>query len=153
MRGNAATILAEASAGGFLVNEVKLLGLEGGEFVANATTAGDQRTPSVTKLASGGFVIVWTDASDPAGAEVKGQIYNAAGARVGGEFLVNSVSLGEQDRLPLTATACWPTRAAPSSCPETGSLSRTPPRWISKRRRPSASRSGSPTVPGTFPMR
>ena len=57
----------------------------GGEFKVNTTVA-DSAT-KVVPLAGGGFLVAW----EPAGYSwsdsfVKGQLYNAAGSRVGGEF-------------------------------------------------------------------
>jgi Ca2+-binding RTX toxin-like protein len=72
----------------------------GSEFLVNSTTFGPQYLPSVASLESGGFVVAWIDlsvpGSDPAGNEVKAQIYNSLGVKVGGEFLVNTVSAGHQ---------------------------------------------------------
>ncbi len=52
----------------------------------NTTTTGSQFSPSIAKLANGGFVIVW---ADPANAgDIRAQIFSAAGAAVGTELLV-----------------------------------------------------------------
>ncbi len=51
-------------------------------------------------LSDGGFVIVWTDDSasggDTSGSAIRGQRYNASGATVGSEFLVNSITTSDQ---------------------------------------------------------
>jgi Ca2+-binding RTX toxin-like protein len=57
----------------------------GGEFVANTAVGGDQRDPKVIKLASGGFLVLWMDVNAAGG--VKGQIFDAAGAKVGVEII------------------------------------------------------------------
>ncbi|AUW57390.1 hypothetical protein C1T17_04025 [Sphingobium sp. SCG-1] len=79
----------------------------GGEFLVNTATASSQDQPVITALNNGGFVIVWRDMSqqgDTSAAGVKAQVYNAAGARVGGELLVNSTTFNSQDQPSVTAT-------------------------------------------------
>ncbi|MBB5714317.1 beta strand repeat-containing protein [Sphingomonas aerophila] len=79
----------------------------GGEFLVNSVTAGIQDAPKVTGLASGGFVISWRDTSAVGGDNnkdgVKAQIYDAVGARVGGEFLVNTETYGKQQQPTISA--------------------------------------------------
>jgi hypothetical protein len=76
----------------------------GPEFLVNSLTYLDQQAPSVAALASGGFVIAWhtTDtAQDGAGWAVKAQRFDAAGAKVGSEFLVNTVVFGSQNNIDI----------------------------------------------------
>ena len=69
----------------------------GGEFRVNTQTAGSQAESSVTALNDGGFVVTWTSAGqDGDGNGVYGQRYNASGAKVGGEFQVNTDTIGNQ---------------------------------------------------------
>ncbi|HEX8193269.1 MAG TPA: VCBS domain-containing protein, partial [Allosphingosinicella sp.] len=72
----------------------------GGELTVNSTTAGGQSQPVIASLSNGGVVVTWTDASQTGGdtsfAAVRGQVYDAGGARVGGEFLVNGTTQGNQ---------------------------------------------------------
>ncbi|MDX2101426.1 MAG: hypothetical protein SF002_02680, partial [Alphaproteobacteria bacterium] len=72
----------------------------GGEFLVNTTTTGGQHSPSVAALTSGGFVVTWRDDSttggDPSGGAVRGQRYDSTGAKVGGEFLVNTTTTSSQ---------------------------------------------------------
>ncbi len=80
----------------------------GGEFLVNSAVAGDQGVPTITGLADGGFVVSWTDYSqggDSSGYAIKAQIYNAAGARVGSEFLVNSAVASYQQFPTITGLA------------------------------------------------
>jgi hypothetical protein len=81
----------------------------GGEFLVNTATAGPQYQPSVAALASGGFVITWTHLiggiGDPNGNDVKAQIFDGAGARVGGEFVVNTVTAATQANPYVAALA------------------------------------------------
>jgi len=77
----------------------------GGEFQVNTATDGSQEAPSVTALADGGFLLAWQSYSasqDGQGSGVYAQRYDAAGAPVGGEFLVNTVIANNQS-LPVTA--------------------------------------------------
>jgi Ca2+-binding RTX toxin-like protein len=72
----------------------------GGEFRINNTVIGIQSRPEVSALTNGGFVVTWTDSGsnvgDPDSYSVRAQVYNAAGAKVGGEFPVNAVHAGAQ---------------------------------------------------------
>jgi len=71
----------------------------GAEFLVNTQSAGYQYSPSVTALAGGGFVIAWysTDpAQDGSEGAIKAQLFGASGAKVGGEFLVNTQAAGTQ---------------------------------------------------------
>ncbi|MDB5693675.1 MAG: hypothetical protein JWO81_2738, partial [Alphaproteobacteria bacterium] len=72
----------------------------GGEFLVNTTTSNNQSSPAVAALPSGRFVITWTDASatggDTSGNAVRGQLFEANGTAVGGEFLVNTAVAGSQ---------------------------------------------------------
>lgn len=81
----------------------------GGEFLVNTTVSGVQTDATITALASGGFVIAWTDNSglggDSSGSSVKAQIYDANGGKLGGEFLVNTTTLNAQDQASVTSLA------------------------------------------------
>ena len=79
----------------------------GSEFLVNTTTASNQYESAVTALPDGHFVVTWTDASatggDTSGYAVRGQVFTAAGAKSGGEFLVNTTTAGNQDGSAVTA--------------------------------------------------
>ncbi|WP_157218518.1 beta strand repeat-containing protein [Flavisphingomonas formosensis] len=79
----------------------------GSEFLVNQTTDGAQKMPSVAALSSGGFVVTWTDNSlqggDTSVSSVKAQLYDASGAKVGSEFLVNTNTANGQDT-PVVAS-------------------------------------------------
>jgi Ca2+-binding RTX toxin-like protein len=65
----------------------------GSEFHVNTTTAGDQSLPQVTRLAGGGFVVVWQDsAADGSGQGVYARVYDSSGNPATGEFLVNTTT-------------------------------------------------------------
>ncbi|MEA3054197.1 MAG: hypothetical protein QOG72_3100 [Sphingomonadales bacterium] len=85
---------------------LELVRKKSGESYVNAQTGGAQTAPAVAMLAGGGHVVVWTDASqtggDASGTSVKAQLFDAAGAKVGGELLVNSFTEGSQSQ-PVVA--------------------------------------------------
>lgn len=58
----------------------------------NIFTTSTQDNPSVTALSDGGYVVTWTStnqATSSSGWDIYAQRYDAAGARIGNEFLVN----------------------------------------------------------------
>ena len=76
----------------------------GTEFLANTQTTGSQATPNVTGLSNGGFVIAWQDQNSTSG-DIKGQAYAANGTPTGSEFLINTVTSGNQNTPTITALA------------------------------------------------
>ena len=60
----------------------------GADILVNVATAGNQADSAITALSGGGYVVTWTDRG--AGWVVKAQIFDAASARVGSEFVVNN---------------------------------------------------------------
>lgn len=74
----------------------------GSEFLVNSLKTDTQNDPSVTALANGGFVITWYSADGSQ--DVKGQVFSATGAKVGGEFQVNTQSLDIQREAVVTGT-------------------------------------------------
>jgi Ca2+-binding RTX toxin-like protein len=83
----------------------------GVETLVNTATAQTQFQPTTTQLANGRYVVVWTDyvtstastlttAADftnyYATTDIKAQIFEANGTRVGGEILVNATTAGAQ---------------------------------------------------------
>ena len=75
----------------------------GDEFRVNTTTNGDQDGGTVAALANGKFVVVWEDAGSGSN-DVKGQIYNADGTKLGGEMTIAG-GAGNQQRPVVTGTA------------------------------------------------
>ncbi|RVU04510.1 hypothetical protein EOE18_12025 [Novosphingobium umbonatum] len=72
----------------------------------NTQTSGEQYEPVVARLADGGFVITWNDQyADANSYGVKAQIYNANGAKVGAEFLVNTSTSHEQTNPSIASLA------------------------------------------------
>ena len=72
----------------------------GNEFLVNSTTTGAQTASAVATLASGRFVVTWNDASATGGdtsvGAIRGQLFEANGTPVGGEFLVNTETANGQ---------------------------------------------------------
>src|SRR5690349_14830617 len=64
----------------------------GAEFHVNTTTVDEQTNPVVAMDSVGNYVVVWesTGQDQAFSLGVYGQLYNAAGAKVGAEFLVNT---------------------------------------------------------------
>jgi hypothetical protein len=74
----------------------------GAEFLVNTSTTSSQFQSTVVGLANGKFAVVWFDGS-AGDANVKGQIFNADGAKFGAEFLVNTTTVGAQQNPSITA--------------------------------------------------
>ena len=81
----------------------------GGEFLVNTKTGWFQDYPSINGLVGGGFVVTWQDSNenfgDPNGDDIKAQIFDAAGVRLGGEFLVNTKTASNQNSPSITDLA------------------------------------------------
>ena len=72
-------------------------GKVGSEALVNTITANDQSQPSVTALSGGGYMVTWgSDGQDGSGSGIYGQRYDAAGAKVGGETLINTTIANDQ---------------------------------------------------------
>jgi hypothetical protein len=64
----------------------------GGEFLANQFTSYNQRTPAITALNDGRFVIAWVSEQErfDNGVDIYARIFTSAGAASGNEILINS---------------------------------------------------------------
>jgi len=70
----------------------------GSEFLVNTTTAAFQQDPAVAMDATGNFVVVWESSGhDGNGKGIAAQRYAADGTAQGGELLVNTVVIGDQE--------------------------------------------------------
>lgn len=77
-----------------------------GQFTVNTHTENNQMTPSVAKLADGGFAVTWqSDGQDGSGDGVYGQRLDNCGNAVGGEFRVNTQTTGHQRNSSVAALA------------------------------------------------
>jgi hypothetical protein len=76
------------------------LSLWGTQFLVNTTTKYHQQNVSLHSLKGGSFVAVWEDDSrtgaDTSSWAIRGQLFNADGTKRGGEFLINTVTSGNQ---------------------------------------------------------
>ena len=68
----------------------------GGEFIVNTTVADSQRYASVARGTSGEFVVSWSSRQDGDSYGIVAQRFDAAGARIGGEILVNTFTTSSQ---------------------------------------------------------
>ncbi|MBM4094344.1 MAG: hypothetical protein FJ276_33795 [Planctomycetes bacterium] len=67
------------------------------EFQVHTRTAGDQQSPDIAIAAGGGFFVTWTSGDqDGSGQGLYAQRFDAAAARQGGEFRVNTSVQGDQ---------------------------------------------------------
>lgn len=89
---------ADGSGSGIYARRFDAAGaVTGSAFRINATTLNDQQLPSATGLPDGGFVVAWTsNGQDGSGNGIYAQRYNAGGAKVGGEFRVNTAAAANQ---------------------------------------------------------
>ncbi|MDL2336987.1 MAG: hypothetical protein QFE16_04010, partial [Pseudomonadota bacterium] len=73
-------------------------------FLVNNTTTGAQYEPHVAMFGDGSFVVVWrSDGQDGSGAGIYAQRYDTAGAKAGGEFIVNQSTTGNQYEPSVTS--------------------------------------------------
>jgi hypothetical protein len=65
------------------------------EFLVNTNTQQDQFNPAVAMDEFGNFVVVWVSTGQPASYfnDIRGQLFNHRGERVGGEFRVNVANI------------------------------------------------------------
>ena len=118
----------------------------GAEFKVNLST-GSHFTSNVSALANGGFVISWDDWN---GFDMKAQVFDANGARVGGVLTVNTRTNYAQeygDIVGLAAAASSATLAATEHLGTTAAAIRSRP-GLRRRRR-----EGRRRVPGQKPRR
>ncbi len=77
----------------------------GAEFQVNTATTMSQRNPSVAVDAKGNFVVVWeSPTADGANDGILGQRFSSNGAKLGGEFLVNTYTTGQQRSATIAST-------------------------------------------------
>ena len=68
----------------------------GGEFRANAYTTGGQIHPAVAVGRNGDFVVAWSSEQDGDQGGVVARRFDTSGTPIGGEFLVNQFTTGDQ---------------------------------------------------------
>jgi flagellin-like hook-associated protein FlgL len=75
----------------------------GNEEIVNTNVTADQEYAHVVKLSGGGYVVAWRDLSST---DVKAQLFNENGTKIGSEITVNSTTSGFQgwgDTSPISA--------------------------------------------------
>jgi hypothetical protein len=80
----------------------------GSELLVNTATAGAQDSQQIVALSNGDFVVTWDDNNGhPQGNvgayDVKAQVFDASGTKVGSELLVNTALAGDQLLAKVTA--------------------------------------------------
>jgi hypothetical protein len=97
------------------------------EFMVNTVTAERQDFPAIALDAEGDFVVVWESlVQDGHGYGVFGQRFSSTGARLGGEFQVNSYTSSNQNRAVVAAegdgdfVVVW--QSGPEINPQDGSV-------------------------------
>jgi hypothetical protein len=76
----------------------------GAEFRVNSTATGYQNYPSLSVAPGGAFVVAWQSAGQDGSAyAVMGRRFDAAGAPLSGEFLVNAYTTGDQNQRAAVA--------------------------------------------------
>lgn len=75
-----------------------------GEFLVNTELGGQQEKPDVARLPNGNYVVVWHSfpGQDGDGSGIYGQIYTSSGSKLGAEFRINEITVGNQT-LPRVA--------------------------------------------------
>src|SRR5437660_390213 len=70
------------------------------DIQVNTTNSGNQDKPAIAMNAAGAFVITWASGNNQDGDKkgVFAQRYSSSGVAVGGEFLVNVFTVGDQDK-------------------------------------------------------
>jgi hypothetical protein len=71
-------------------------GALGGAFAVNDFTTNYQQQPRVGRAPDGRFVVTWASPSDGSAFGIAGRRFDAAGSPVGGEFVVNTYTTGDQ---------------------------------------------------------
>ncbi|MCA8883532.1 MAG: tandem-95 repeat protein [Rhodobacteraceae bacterium] len=75
------------------------------EEIVNSFVVGDQNRSAIATLTSGDYVIVWTSAGQDGDQDaIVGQRFSAQGERLGVEFIVNELQVGDQQLPAIAAT-------------------------------------------------
>lgn len=74
------------------------------EFQVNDLIYSAQVNPTVTTLANGNFIIAWETSAQASGnSDIAGQLFDANGSKIGGEFLISSDDAGVQELADIVA--------------------------------------------------
>ena len=110
--------------GGIRAQQFTAAGVKvGAEFFVNTNLVADQGQVSLHQPGADGFLATWTDFSrDGGGTGIRRQVFDGAGAKVGGEFLVNTTTAGDQPEAP---PPLWPRGRCSSPGPTAPSWTRS----------------------------
>lgn len=90
----------DSNGSGIFAQRLSASGAKVGAVIpVNSEIVGNQSTNTVTGLGDGRFVVAWSTedpSQDGNGFAIKAQIFSASGAKIGGEFLVNTLTDGNQ---------------------------------------------------------
>ena len=75
----------------------------GTSLVVSDTTAGERDFPSIASLPNGGFVVTWQHFTSPTDSDIKAQVFNGDGTRLGAEMLINTSTADYQERPVITS--------------------------------------------------
>ncbi len=75
----------------------------GGSLLVSDTTPGERDFPAIAGLPNGGFVVTWQHFVTPTDSDIKAQVFDGDGTKLGGEMLINSVTAGYQERPVITS--------------------------------------------------
>ncbi|GAA6163901.1 hypothetical protein NBRC116590_16050 [Pelagimonas sp. KU-00592-HH] len=70
---------------------------KGAQFQINSFTTGEQHSPEIAPMKTGGFVVVWTsDGQDGDDVGIRAQRFDSSGVKIGSEIGVNTTTAGKQ---------------------------------------------------------
>ena len=75
----------------------------GASLVVSDTTPGERDFPAIAGLPNGGFVVTWQHFVSATNSDIKAQVFDGDGTKLGGEMLINTVTTGYQER-PVIAS-------------------------------------------------
>ncbi|MBX9884870.1 MAG: hypothetical protein K2X68_07840, partial [Novosphingobium sp.] len=75
----------------------------GASLVVSDTGPGERDFPAIAGLPNGGFVVTWQHFVTPTDSDIKAQVFDGDGTRLGSEMLINSVTAGYQERPVITS--------------------------------------------------
>ncbi|WKN40461.1 cadherin-like domain-containing protein [Tunicatimonas pelagia] len=91
----------DGAGSGIIGRRYSSAGVPEDEFVVNTTGAGNQLNPAVAMNTSGVFVVAWSGAGGADADGVYARKYDATGNPVGGQFRVNTTTIGIQDAVDV----------------------------------------------------
>ncbi|WP_421854409.1 beta strand repeat-containing protein [Novosphingobium sp.] len=75
----------------------------GASLVVSDAGPGERDFPAIAGLPNGGFVVTWQHFLTPTNSDIKAQVFDGDGTRLGSEMLINTVTSGYQERPVITS--------------------------------------------------